>query len=114
MTSKLIIIFFLLFLTTLLNGAAVSLLAPGQVYVEPDLAAVEADTVSVIVTANDSLATAATAVERLGGQVISDLWLIEAVAATLPTDQLPALAAEPGIVSIFRACGTDFPVCPAL
>jgi hypothetical protein len=68
-------------------------------YIEPNLLSVETETVSVIVTAGDSLA-AAEAVERVGGQVISDLWLIEAVEANIPADQLGDLAAQLGVVSI--------------
>jgi outer membrane protein assembly factor BamB len=68
-------------------------------YVEPSLRSHEAETLSVIVTAADSQ-TAAEAVERLGGQVSSDLWLIDAVGASLPVGQLEALASEPGIISI--------------
>jgi outer membrane protein assembly factor BamB len=59
----------------------------------------EAETLSLIVTAGDSQ-TAMDIVEQLGGRVTSDLWLIDAVAATLPSSQLKALAATPGIVSV--------------
>ncbi|NJN93268.1 MAG: S8 family peptidase [Anaerolineales bacterium] len=68
-------------------------------YVEPGLRTRQSETLSVIVTAADSQLAAQT-VERLGGQVNSDLWLIDAVAATIPTDQLNTLAADPAIVSI--------------
>ena len=70
-----------------------------ETYIEPALVSLETDVLSVIVTASDS-ADAARAVERVGGQVTSDLWLIEAVAATIPTDQLDALATYSGVRSI--------------
>jgi hypothetical protein len=60
----------------------------------------QSEPVSVIITAEESSLYAAQAVARAGGQVSSDLWLINAVAATLPAGQLPVLAAQPGIVSI--------------
>jgi len=58
-----------------------------------------ANNISVIVSATDG-ETAAQAVRRMGGTVTSDLWLINAVAATLPADSLTELAAQPGIASI--------------
>ena len=58
------------------------------------------ETISVIVTAKNGPATAAGAVERLGGEVSSELWLIDAVAATLAVDQLRILALDPEIISI--------------
>ena len=75
------------------------------VYVEPSLRTTGAETISVIVTAEGSSATAATAVGSLGGEVTSDLWLIKAVAATLPANQLETLAATPGLVSIVHNKG---------
>ena len=68
-------------------------------YVEPDLVSREGEALSVIVTAEDSQA-AARAVEQVGGLVTSDLWLIDAIAAIIPTRQLQALAQEPDIQSI--------------
>lgn len=68
-------------------------------YVEPGLWTHQGDTLAVIVTAASSKA-AAQAVERAGGQVSSDLYIIEAVAATLPTAQLPHLANDPAVISI--------------
>jgi hypothetical protein len=68
-------------------------------YVEPGLFSLEVETLSVIVTAGDSEA-AARAVERVGGQVTSDLWLVDGVAATVPAGQLGALAARPGVLSL--------------
>jgi hypothetical protein len=57
--------------------------AAEAVYIESGLVSNPAESLSVIVTAADSQA-AAEAVERVGGQVVSDLWLIEAVSARLP------------------------------
>jgi outer membrane protein assembly factor BamB len=93
-----------LILTALLGGAALLLpaAAPAQqsrAYIEPGLRLVEAETVSVIVTAADSQ-LAAEAVEGQGGQVSTELWLIDAVAARLPGDRIDALATSSGIVSI--------------
>ena len=73
-------------------------------YVESGLYSLEAETLSVIVTADDSQA-AARAVERVGGQLTSDLWLIDAVAATLPAGQLEALATDAEIRSIVHNKG---------
>ena len=70
-----------------------------MVYVEADLFLQEAETLSVIVTAADS-AAAAQAVESVGGQVTSDLWRIDAVAANIPALQLDALVASPEVHSI--------------
>ncbi len=77
-----------------------------QVYVELGLYTAESDTLSVIVTAGDS-AAAARAVERLGGQVSSELWLIDAVAASIPADGLQALAGTPGLLSIVHNKGVE-------
>jgi subtilisin family serine protease len=65
-------------------------------YVEPGLLTTESETLSLIVTAQDSQA-AADIVERVGGQVSSDLWLIDSVAARVPAGQLEVLATTPGI-----------------
>ena len=55
-----------------------------QAYVKPGLISERnREQASVIVTAGDATA-AARAVERAGGQVTSDLWLIDAVAAPIP------------------------------
>ena len=64
------------------------------------------DQVAVIVTASDSQA-AARAVERFGGTVTTDLWLINAVAANLPANRLSALAAVSGIQSIVANKGVQ-------
>jgi subtilisin family serine protease len=92
---------FIIFISLLGATALLSTSAPATppAYVEPSLWTPQRETLSLIVTASDSK-QAAQAVERAGGQVSSDLWLIEAVAATLPARQLPTLAAQPGLVSI--------------
>ena len=72
---------------------------PHTAYIEPALLLQDAEALSVIVTADDSEA-AARAVERVGGQVTSDLWLIDAVAAKIPANQLKALARDPGVRSV--------------
>ncbi|HSB65809.1 MAG TPA: PQQ-binding-like beta-propeller repeat protein, partial [Anaerolineales bacterium] len=68
-------------------------------YVEPGLAAHTGSTISVIISA-DSSDTAARAVASIGGEVTSDLWLIDAVAAIIPSNHLETLAAYQGISSI--------------
>jgi serine protease AprX len=73
-------------------------------YVEPGLLLPGGEALSVIVTAADST-TAARAVARAGGQVTSDLWLIDAVAATVPARKLAALAAHPMVRSVVHNKG---------
>ena len=80
--------------------------AAPQAYVEPALSSTNTDKLSVIVTAGDS-DVAAKAVERMGGQVTSNLWLIDAVAATIPTGQLDVLAQMDGIRSIAHNKGVQ-------
>ena len=85
MRTKAILSIIMLALTACMNGA-MPMQAPSPqpaTYIEPSLRSTEAEMVSIIVTANDSQ-VAAEAVERLGGQVSSDLWLIDAVVASLP------------------------------
>ncbi len=55
--------------------------------------------VPVIVTARDSR-TAALAVRSAGGRVTSDLWIVDAVAASVPVRSIERLAKKPGIVSV--------------
>jgi subtilisin family serine protease len=83
-------------LMTTTQGAA---MASTSSYVEPGLLASTAKTLSVIVAANSSGA-AAQRVADVGGQVTSDLWLIDSVAAVVPATQIPNLAAATGIRSI--------------
>jgi len=73
-------------------------------YIEPALLATTQAEVSAIVTAT-SAEGAAQAVKRLGGTVTSELWLINAVAATISSNQVTGLAAQPGIVSIVHNKG---------
>jgi serine protease AprX len=68
-------------------------------YVDSTLFAVANRPVSIIVTAIDSRA-AVRAVRDAGGQVTSDLWLIDGVAAQVSSDRLPALAHAAGVRSI--------------
>ena len=82
-------------------------------YIETGLLSSTAQNISVIVSATDG-DTAAQAVRRMGGTVTSDLWLIGAVAATLPAKSLAALAAQPGIASIVtnqRVDASNGPQC---
>ncbi len=72
---------------------------PGPAYIDPSLLSAASRAVSVIVTATDSRA-AAHAVTRAGGQITSDLWLIDGVAAQVSIDQLPALAHSAEVQSI--------------
>lgn len=68
-------------------------------FVDASLFASTQESLAVIVTGESSLQAAAV-VENLGGQITSDLWLIDAVGAVLPAAQLPTLAAATGIRSI--------------
>ena len=100
MLTKLRLGITLVVLAVLLSSAvAPAAIAASTAYVEPALLVQGPTTVSVIVAATSSQAAGA-AVERLGGQVTSDLWLINSVAATLPADKVAALATAPGIESI--------------
>ncbi|HOG48794.1 MAG TPA: S8 family peptidase, partial [Anaerolineae bacterium] len=98
--NKLRLLLALVLAATLLAGAALpaAVTASGKAYVEPALAHSDAGQ-SVIVTAASSQA-AARAVGRVGGLVTSDLWLIDAVAATIPAGQVEALAAQPGVRTV--------------
>jgi serine protease AprX len=51
---------------------------------------------AVVVQATDS-STARAAVERHGGRVTQDLWIIDGVAAEVPVDALSALGSDPGV-----------------
>ena len=65
-------------------------------YLDPRFAQVRSSTVSAIVTGD----RAADAVQRVGGTVTSDLWVIDAVSATIPTTSARLLAASAGIESV--------------
>lgn len=71
----------------------------GQAYVDSSLQSEAAGLVSVIVTAATS-SQAVQAVRELGGVIRSELWLIDAVSASLPRQQIDRLAHTPGIRSI--------------
>lgn len=91
----------ILIFSLLLAGCLSPAMPPplSSAYVETGLLSSTVKNISVIVSATDS-ETAAQAVRNMGGTVTSDLWLIDAVAATLPTDSLAELAQQPGIASI--------------
>ena len=82
-----------------LAAAAGPAVAMTHAFVDPALAASESSSLSVIVT-GQSAEAAAQAVKRIGGQVSSQLWLIDGVGASIPGDQLDALAAQPGILAV--------------
>ncbi|MGD2156754.1 MAG: PQQ-binding-like beta-propeller repeat protein, partial [Anaerolineales bacterium] len=69
------------------------------VYIEPGLTAGGSAITSVIVTGSSSN-YASRAVEQHGGQITSDLWLIDAVAADVPSDQIENITKLPGIRSL--------------
>jgi hypothetical protein len=70
-----------------------------EAYLERSLVGGRAENLSVIVTGTD-FPTALQSVKRLGGEITSELWLINAVAAKLPADKLVSLANTHGIVSV--------------
>jgi hypothetical protein len=72
---------------------------PHQAYVEPGLPAFGVDQMDLIVT-GANVDMAAQAVGAIGGEVTTSLWLIDAVAATIPSYQLNSLASMPGILSV--------------
>jgi hypothetical protein len=69
------------------------------VIIEGSLFLQETQTLSVLVTGVDA-STAASVVEELGGQVVSDMSSANTVAATIPADQIDALAIHPAIRAI--------------
>lgn len=79
--------------------AAPSFAANPGVFVEESLVNRKSGSVSVIVTARDSRAAAA-AVRTAGGRVTSDLWIVNAVAASVPAHAVGRLSKRPGIVSV--------------
>ncbi len=89
--------------TTLLLLAALVLLTGASpatprtvAYIDPALAGRTTDQISVIVSGSN----VAQAVAAVGGTVTADLWLIDAVAAQVPTSALSALAATSGVSSV--------------
>ena len=79
-------------------------LSENPAYVDPSLVAVESGALSVIVTGADSV-SAAQAVAAVGGSVTSDLWIINGVAAQIPTAILRKLAQTEGVESIIANHG---------
>ncbi len=86
-------------LSIVLPQSGIAAVSDSTFYIEPTLFSSATASLSVIVTGQDAKA-AARAVQRVGGQITSDLWLIDAVGAEIPADQLATLAAMPEIVSI--------------
>ena len=83
-------------------------------HLDPGLSTVGAGAQRVLVTARGSSAAAAEAVRTVGGRVGAALPLVHGVAATVPAQRLPALAATAGVVAVtkersvsFAASGTD-------
>ena len=68
-------------------------------YIEPGLLVMQDQPLQVLVTAAD-MRTARRAVEAVGGEVHSELWLVDAVAAQVPAAGLIRLATTPGVISI--------------
>ncbi|MGD1994766.1 MAG: S8 family peptidase, partial [Anaerolineae bacterium] len=99
--SRLLTGLVLITIAAIVGGLVPNAAVPGRqgAYVEPGLLSVGPEARSVIVTAGDS-AAAARAVARIGGEVTSDLWLVDAVAATVSAERVAALAAWPGVVSV--------------
>ena len=111
MNAKLDFTFSLIVIVALVAGTAppaASTPMGEAAYVEPILLTTQATTLSVIVTADDA-AVAARAVEQVGGQISSDLWLIDAVAATIPADQVEALASHLGCAPLWTIKGSEPP-----
>lgn len=71
---------------------------PARAYIEPSLHE-QSGSLSLIVSATSS-ERARQAVEQVGGTVTTDLWLIQAVGATVPATRLSELAAQPDITSL--------------
>lgn len=88
----------LLFLLIILATGSTAL-SQSSAYVQPALLEADEGHVSVIVSAGDSQA-AARAVEAVGGQITSDLWLIGAVGALVSQDALAQLATAPEVKAI--------------
>ena len=68
-------------------------------FIDPQLFQKTEKNVPVIVSAGSS-AEAKQAVLRAGGEVVSDLWLIGAVSARLPVEQIRQVASQPGVRSL--------------
>ena len=84
------------FMLSLAVQSGVPVRGSTNTYLDPRFAQVRSSTVSAIVTGD----RAADAVKRVGGTVTSDLWVIDAVSATIPTTSARLLAASTGIESV--------------
>jgi serine protease AprX len=94
---------FLVLLFCLLPGCAIHMAqtesGPSHAaYLDPALQG-SSGAVNVIVTGRDSR-VASRVVESAGGEVTSDLWIINAVAAKVPADSIHRIASDPAILSI--------------
>ncbi len=83
----------------MLGQATTGTAGPGLTFVDPALLSARGENLPVLVTA-DRIDTARRAVEQVGGQVTSELWLIDAVGASIPAAQIRYLAAHSGIRSV--------------
>jgi outer membrane protein assembly factor BamB len=99
-------IFLVLFVLASLIGVPTKPAQQTHAYIDAALTSSGAGLVSAIVTAKDSH-SAAQAVESVGGQVTSDLWLINAVAASVPTNMVKRLASYNGVQSIVANKGVE-------
>lgn len=89
-------------LTAFLFPQSLPLASLPDLYIEPGLLALNgSDEVSLIVTGDD-VSNAAHAVQRAGGRVTGELWLIDAVAALVPARSIPYLAQQPRLRSLVR------------
>jgi hypothetical protein len=76
--------------------------SPEIVHIDGRLYLQTTETISVVVTAADA-ASAAYAVEAVGGQVSGASLMAQAVTASIPVNQLDALAIQPQVRSIASA-----------
>ena len=97
----LIVLVFVFFLSLVVVLTTPTSFTAEEAFIDAGLLNADGSRVSVIVTAV-SADTAAAAVAAVGGQVTSDLSLINAVGATIDGADIHALAALPGIVSVIN------------
>ncbi len=88
-----------LVMLALVSVSAFSMKAGVNDFIDSALLNRPGEEISVIVTGVDSTRARA-AVELVGGNITSDLWLVDAVGATISSQQLARLAAQPGVISI--------------
>src|SRR5687767_5012443 len=96
--SSFVLLFLCLFAGCATYTAQTVAETPHVAYLDPAIQGTSG-AVNVIVTGRDSRA-AALVVESAGGEVTSDLWIINAVAATIPSDSIQRIASDPAILSI--------------